>query len=281
MAGYGSDDWIDNVEVIDLADPTSSCEPIENYPLLADRMAVGFVDGVVKSCGGYVGNGNNIHLCYDYDPSTNTWESSPDLNYERYHAGSSIIAARWLVTGDNYNDVASTTELWTGTEFVQSIDLPEYMYGHCQVTINSTHVFFGDCEDKTAYILDWNMQEWTQLGNMTYERHMCGCGLIHNDIQGDEVVITAEGTSEIFNFGTMSWRAGPNMTDEYGFASAQLKDTFALVGGYAGDGQYSAKVFVFDQNNYEFVLSEQRLQQRRAYGAAVAVPDEIVNCVTN
>ncbi len=282
IAGYADYDWQDDVQVIDLADPSSVCAPIANYPIAADFMVAGFINGVVKSCGGYIGSDINLDLCYDYNPSTNSWDSSPNVNYERSKSASSVIAAKWLVTGNDLDITGSKSELWTGSEFVESIDLPEHMYEHCQVTINSSHVFFGDCRSQTAYILDWNLQEWTQLGNMTYYRLACGCGLIHNDVQGDELVIASEGTSEIFNFGTMSWRDGPNPADEYGFASAQLRDTFALLGGFdSGANRYSSKVWVFDQNNYEFVLLEQRLQHHRAYGGAIAVPDEIVHCVSN
>ncbi len=139
---------MDSVEVIDLNDSSNkTCEAVSDYPLSNDYLTAQVVDGVVKACGGLYAE----YDCYDYDPSSGTWNSIPQLNSAKDQARSSIIDGTYLVSGDydNYQ-----TEMWTGSEFVSGPDLPEVMYAHCQVTINATHVFFVDYEDKTAYLLD-------------------------------------------------------------------------------------------------------------------------------
>ncbi len=138
-------------------------------------------------------------------------------------------------------------------------------------------MFFADCLDQTAYLLDWSMQEWTQLDGMTTDTSdSCGCGLINNEQFGKEVVVADLGTSEIFNFDSLTWRDGPDLPYGYGYASVQLTDTFLLVGGLEED--YSNKIYIFDEDNYEFTLKSQTLWQPRAWSGAVVVPDELVNC---
>ncbi len=202
------------------------------------------------------------------------------LNQVRENGKSSVIGGdTWLISGGDATAAGITTEIWNGAEFVPGPDLSEDMYGHCQVTIDSTHVFFGDCEDRTAYILDWEARKWTQYESMSTSRdHYCGCGLINNEVMGKEVVVAGYGTSEIFNLETFSWRDGPELPYGFGYASVQLDDTFLLAGGYEED--YTDKIYIFHPENYEFVLKTQKLQYPRRYAGAVAVNDylQYINC---
>ncbi len=264
---------LDVVEVIDLDDPNTSCEPVANYPTATEDVAVKLEDGVVKACGGV----STSRDCYDYDPTSNTWDSSLGMLLRKRGARSSIIDGVWLVSGDYHIPAGIMTEMWTGSEFMLGPTLPERMDGHCQVTINATHVFFANCDEQTTYLLDWKLQEWVQLDDMSvYRSNICGCGLIHNDEKGNEVVVAGYGSSEIFNFDSLTWRDGPALPYGYGYASVQLTDTFLLVGGYEDD--YSDKIYIFDEDNYEFTLKSQTLWHPRLYAGAVVVPDEMVNC---
>ncbi len=265
---------LNTVEVVNLDDPIATCDLVANYPTVIEQLTVGLVNGVVKACGGC-----NTDNCYDYHPLNNRWVSSPALAKKRNFVRSSIIDGIWLVSGDDTVPNGNLTELWAESEFVSGPDLPQLMYGHCQITVNATHVFFADCETLSTYLLDWDLQEWVQLDSMsTYRNNYCGCGLINNENMGKEVVVAGYGTSEIFNMATMTWRAGPNLPDGNGYASVQLTNTFLLVGGQEQAAVYSDKIYIFDEDAYVFNLKSQTMQYPRRDAAAVVVPDDFVDC---
>ncbi len=268
---YG-DGYLDVVEVVDLDDPNNMCTIVANYPVEVGDLTVAYYNGVVRSCGG-----EELNDCYEYHPEDNTWVSTAGLRDGRSGVRSSLIDGTWLISGSNVDPIGTQTEMWVEDHFQQGPNLPELMAAHCQTTINATHIFFADCYDQTAYLFNWSEQEWIQVDNMERDRdYDCGCGLIRSETNGKEYVVAGFGTSEIFNFDTMSWRTGPTLPYGYGYASVQLEDTFVLVGGYEDD--YTDRMYVFDQDNYAFALKSQRLQHPRAYAGAVALPDDAVNC---
>ncbi len=57
----GGSSFLSDVEVIDLADPNSTCDTVDYYPVKDGSMAVGLVNGLVKSCGGY----HDTYQCFD------------------------------------------------------------------------------------------------------------------------------------------------------------------------------------------------------------------------
>ncbi len=118
---------------------------------------------------------------------------------------------------------------------------------------------------------------------MAISRSYPSCGLIRNPANGPEVVVTSLGTSEIFNLGSMSWREGPALSAVFdGAASAQLEDTFLLVGGYlrrdGGSGVELNTIYEFDQINYGWILRTQRLQLARDTPGVVALPRNALEC---
>ncbi len=200
---------------------------------------------------------------------------------------SSFINGIWLVSGYSLDseDASLTTEMWSGTGFEFGVSLPIEMYIPCQLTINSTHIFFADTLStgmSTAFLLDWYTQTTTELSPMTVEREYMSCGLINNPENGIEAVIVENGFTEIFNFRDESWRTGPpvNIFKYAGFA--QIGDTFVVVGGENESigNLYSIRtIYKFDHINYEWILMTQRLQVARSYyPGVVAVPDEFVTC---
>ncbi len=270
-----------SVEAVDLEDPTTSCQLIADYPEENAKMAVGLFDGLIKSCGGEF----DTDACYDYDPSTDSWTTGVSMLYERDTPRASFIDGVWLISGDGSDDddFRYNTETWNGSEFEDGLLLPlvEPMFNHCQLTVNSTHIFFADgYYSHLAYLLDWTEQSWTLLPPMRVERTFPSCGLINNPENGPEAVIVEDGVSEIFNFNDMSWRAGPVLTpfDQAGFA--QLGgDTFVLVGGRSSALSTLNTIYVFDNLNYEWIEKSQRLQTTREnYPGVVAVPDDFVTC---
>ncbi len=242
-------------------------------------MTVGIIDSLIKSCGSW----GNTDDCYDYNPADNSWITSANMINERLGPRSSFIGGIWLVSGDGPGDdeFPLTSEMWTGTEFEPGPTLPIPFTDHCQLTINSTHVFFADTwNTRRAFLLDWYSQTWTELPPMTVERLYMSCGVINNPENGIEAVIVEGGVTEIFNFRDETWRIGPTV-EVFGDAGfAQVGDTFVVVGGYSFDEtNESDKIYKFDHINYEWILMSQRLQvPRREYPGVVAVPDDFVTC---
>ncbi len=81
---------------------------------------------------------------------------------------------------------------------------------HCQVTLNSTHIFMSDVASTgNTYLLDWDKQEWTQLDATTDDVYNYGpCGLVTTEDRGQEVVVTAGGKTGIFSVEALQWRTG-------------------------------------------------------------------------
>ncbi len=271
----GSD--LNSVEVVDLENPSNTCNLVTDYPLNDRGMTVGIVDGLIKSCGSEY----DKEECYDYNPSTSSWITSESLINSRTFPKSSFVDGIWLVSGDEIssNDLPLTTEMWTGPGFESGLSLPIPMYNPCQLTVNSSHVFIADTDSTgSAFLLDWNAQTWSVLPRMTVDRNVMSCGLINNPENGIEVVIFEDGVTEILNLANETWRLGPT-AEAIDFASyAQIGDTFVMVGGNI-DGDELDSIYKFDHINYDWILMSQRLQvPRNRYPGVVVVPDNFVNC---
>ncbi len=282
IGGYNSEDGnLNSVEVIDLENTTNNCNMIADYPVEDSGMTVGLIDGLIKSCGSV----DDTDDCYDYNPTTNSWITSVSLNNARYDPGSSFIDGIWLVSGDGTgsDDVGSTTEMWTGTGFEPGPSLPIPMLRPCQLTINSTHVFFVDTGNTgNAFLFDWYEQKWSDLPPTTVYRTYMSCGLINNPENGIEAVIVEDGVTEIFNFRDEEWKTGPSVVSFDSAGYAQIGDTFVLVGGQndevVTDFAFDT-IYKFDHINYAWILMSQRLQvPREWYPGVVAVPDDFVTC---
>ncbi len=280
FGGYNVDNgYVSSVEVIDLENPSSTCNMIADYPVEETGMTVGLIDGLIKSCG----SDHDTDDCYDYNPATNSWITSASLINERYYPRSSFIDRIWLVSGDSSgsDNVSLTTEMWTGTGFEPGPSLPIAMNFHCQLTVNSTHVFFADTHDTgNAYLLNWYKQTWSELPHMRVPRDHMSCGLINNPENGIEVVIVEDGVTEILNFRDEEWKTGPTVESFDHAGYAHIGDTFVVLGGFSHDESVeSDKIYKFDHINYEWILMSQRLQlPRDYYPGVVAVPDDFVTC---
>ncbi len=281
IGGYNSDDYdgyLSNAEVIDLESSSSTCDPIADYPVNDTGMAIGIIDGLIKSCGSQY----DSDICFDYSPATKSWSTSVSMLNARYYPRASFIDGVWLLSGDytGSDDDPYSTEMWTGSGFAPGPTLPRYMEYPCQLTVNSTHVFFTDSwSTDIPYLLDWYSQTWTELPPPTVQRLFPSCGLINNPENGHEVVIVEDGVSEILNLRTMTWRMGPSLPsfDNAGFT--QLRETFVVVGGETNSDHPIGTIYQFDHINYDWILKSQKLQVARTkFPSVVAAPDIFVSC---
>ncbi len=262
---------VHHVEGFDLTSNETSCAPLSNFPGSRGGMAVGVIDGLIKSCG----HDDDYRECFDFDPVTNMWTKSESLLYPRDNARASFIDGKWLVSGDD-----ATTEMWTDNHFVRGPDLPFAMTAHCQLTVNSTHVYFVNFNDRPAFLLDWQTQTFTEMPPYNDDRYAISCGLINNPENGPEVVVASKGTSEIFNFESLTWRVGPDTVYSQYAGYAQVGDTFVMIGGLDGDarGKSVNDVHMFDHLNYEWAYMGDMEVGRQDYPGVVAVPDDFVSC---
>ncbi len=273
IGGYNPDlgGDLSSVEVIDLADSSSTCEAIVDYPGASGGLAVGILNDMVKVCGNY----RDSNECYDYDPASQTWSNAAGMLQSRYSPRASFMQDIWLVTGDDDPSSSSTSDMSAGLGFVAGPILPHAMRDHCQLTINSTHVFFAG--NGYAYLYDFVAFHWTEIPAMSTLRSYPSCGLLNNPDNGLEAVVAEDETSEIFSFSALSWRDGPEAPG-FDYASAvQHGDTFVVVGG--NHGIPLDTIYQFDNVNYEWILMSQHLDVARdGYPGVVAVPDSYVSC---
>ncbi len=269
---------LSSVEVFDLKHPSSTCNRLMDFPIQETGMALGIIDDKIRACGG----STDTNECYDYNPATGFWSHNDDMIRRRSYPRASIVSDIWLVSGDGNgsDDNGKSTEMWTGNEFEQAPPLPVEMQYLCQLTINSTHVFFvNGVDDDPAYLLNWDTKQWTELLPMNEYHYYPSCGLINNPENGLEVVVVENGETEIFNFNDLTWRAGPvvDYVDHAGFA--QLENTFVVVGGVDSNNDVTDTIFLFDHINYDWILHSQRLATPRdSYPGVLAVPDDFVSC---
>jgi len=77
---------------------------------------------------------------------------------------SSVIDDNWFITGGNY--VLNKT-LAHDRFFHPMPPLLGNKQGHCQLTINSTHVFVTGGEMSTqSFMFDWQLSRWSELEPM-------------------------------------------------------------------------------------------------------------------
>ncbi len=303
MAIGGNSDSLSlyDVEVIDLLNSNSNCGFLADYPVEIASHTAAYIDGVIKSCGGtYYDVSESKYMsfanCYDYDPTNDEWTQSNSLLKPRIDMASSVLGNSWLVSGGTLLDshdfnvpgYENDTELWSDGNFeLGTAMLPEAMSDHCQVAINSTHIFFAYAyENGHAYILDYDADIWTQVEDIPIRFDEDGdgyrttsCGLINNSANGAEVVLAGNGYTHILNLGTLEWKEGPHLLPEgYSYASAQLENTLVLAGGEAWSDPVMNTIRLFDSENYEWIELEQKMKLPRENFAIVAVPGDFVNC---
>ena len=112
---------------------------------------------------------------------------------------------------------------------------------------------------------------------METSRYDPSCGLIRNPENGAEIVLAGYGTSEIFNLESMTWREGPESPYFYYASSAQLENTFLIVGGYDGTKSIDT-IYEFDQINYDWILRSQKLPTPLRFSGVVVVPKDTIGC---
>ncbi len=237
-------------------------------------MTVAVIQDVIKACGGAA----NPNSCYDYHPDSKIWSESTPMLFGRYHHAASFIENLWLLSGSSGSTGGhTTTEMWAGSTFIEGPTLPRAMHGHCQVTVNATHIFFAMADGKSNYLFNWPNQTWTELLPMNYHFSNPSCGIINHTRNGREAVIAGFGKCETFNFMSMVWRIGPDAPYFFGVGYTQLADNFIVVGGTNITMNFLDTIYKFDKENYGWILLEHKLRIPASSSGVITVPDDFVS----
>ena len=94
--GWYNGDYIRSSEIIDLNNPSVTCQQWPDYPIGVQHGVGGFVNDSVITCGGY-SNGDATDKCFKMEPSKTT--EIPGLNIGSYRSGGGIIQDSLVVSG--------------------------------------------------------------------------------------------------------------------------------------------------------------------------------------
>jgi len=281
IAGVGGPQGINPpvVDVIDGSDSGKTCAEVPDYPEEEYAHTAAFLNGRIYSCGG----GNHPHDCYSLDTEL-VWQPSVPMPEGRYYAASSVINGLWWITGgDRESDRrdADTTFLFDGISFFEGPTLPVPKSGHCQVTINDTHVFFtGLVASEETYLFNWETEEWITLESNPHPYSNVPCGLLNNPDYGPEVIyaVSFHERTFIYNLANDAWREGPPFPQKLSMPSyARVEDGLITVGGSVEFTDYGV-VYKFKEDTYEWEMLNQTLSWYRSSFASVTIPDDFVNC---
>ena len=213
-------------EVIDLADESTSCEALGDYPIQVSDASGGLLkDSQPLICGGFnqYSKPNQISECFIAGGAT----SDPVVKLLTPRSGSAAVAINsrklWVTGGYNYDSsYLASTEIVdieaNPPRVVPGPDLPEVMTGHCIVQLNQSTVFFvgGYPNYKKTFLFDVPSETWTNGPDMNQDRHYSGCSLMP---MGSDLLVVASGgdyspsTTEVLILGNpkgLKWSAGKN-----------------------------------------------------------------------
>jgi len=281
IGGYQepTDDYLDSVEAFEMTDSELRCDEVKPYPIAAYGILSAFLDNRIIACGGKAPNTADNH-CYEYDNILNDWFELPPLPASGYDASSSsVIDGKWLISGGVSSSVTRSTFIYENGEFTDGPPLPVSMFGHCQVTINDTHVFF--CGGRTVYtfIMDLEKEESYIFDNPPNGMYVPACGLVNSPTFGKEIIMADYNYGYIFSLETETWRDGIPLPTNLNFlTNAQFEKDFATFGGRNTDVESTNYIYKFDADLYEWKEFGKELQVARDFSSAIAAPKGYITC---
>jgi len=185
--GFNPPEKRNDIEILDFSGENKLCSPIENYPLTLESSTAAFYNGRLLVCGGidnvFAGLGTGpTKDCYQLLHGTASWEPIRSLTQPDFMMRSSVINDNWLISGgtnDPYETISFNDD---DGVFIPGPYLLYEKVGHCQLTLNSTHVIFVSGKFRDTLMLNWNTKEWTLLENIPLPLEGSACGLLENKI---------------------------------------------------------------------------------------------------
>jgi len=268
---------LSNVEVINLAADNKQCPSLPDYPVPVAYHTTAFYQGAVVSCGGY--NGERLDQCYELGPDLREWVELLSLpTSQNDEMKSSVIDGKWVISG---GDTDPTSLVVFDGIFTPSPSMPFEKKNHCQLTLNSTHIFFtaGEGDTLATFMLDWPTQEWIVLDDIpSGSMSEPACGFVKTPL-GQEVVLASDTRSFIFSLDDMQWREGPLLPEDLdNLTNVQLNNYFLVVGGLNRGNYEEDTIYRFDPNSYTWLREVPMMAIPRKHTGAVAVPDDFLAC---
>jgi hypothetical protein len=203
-------------EVIDLEDVSNICQTLEDYPIAVEGAVGGFLNqGDPLVCGGY----SYTNVCH----VVNQPGQSSEMLEERYDSASLTLNRThiWITGGRNGNGRLQTSEFVSiGQASVKGPDLPDAVYRHCLVGVNSsTALLCGGYNGQylnECHYMDLEDHSWSPGPSMMTKRRFHSCGIFKSAAhQGRYIVIAAGGLNndyldsvEMLDPITNTWNAG-------------------------------------------------------------------------
>lgn len=287
IGGYDGQ-FLDDVELVDLADAGNSCGKTAPYPYpVADSVGFWF-QNQPWVCGGEGSTSDRYKECYAYDANADEWTLKTSMATARAFAAKTTVKngdELWISGGkdDNNNLLRSVEVLQSDGTFTSGPDLPEPIAQHCIEGVDDNRVFVsgGDVVgdnvgNKKAYMYSFVSQTWDSLPPMLEDRFGHTCQVMSPDADRGVEIVASGGwqsrDSEIFQLNVDTWRLGPFFDDnKYLSNSVAYNETFVLSGGY-GSFAHSDDIWKFENSNITWKKLTQALVKARTSAAAMLVP---------
>jgi len=170
-------------EILNIDRSSKRCHSLPEYPTKVASATSAYIDGKVIVCGGQDSE-QVFNQCYALTSATSEWVGFFPLPEPLWDMSSSVIDGKWFITGgrNRFGRAQAKTYIYNNGLFEPGPQLPALKFGHCQITINDTHVFFagGDYDQNEAFILNWVTGEWTMLDDLSGMDNHGACGIFNN-----------------------------------------------------------------------------------------------------
>jgi len=279
IGGSYSSVKINDVEALDLSGEGKECPSLPDYPLEVTHLTATFLNNKIVACGGWDPYSNQ---CFELASDLTEWVEIESLLEELSSTASSNIDGKWFITGGFTPPTTNRTSVFDGSTFSRGEPLPTEKDSHCQVTLDDNNIFITAGGTQDTFMLDWAKQTYTILDDIpkipNRDMDYPTCGLINNLLYGPEVLVALRDANFIYSLANASWKDGPPLPEYTSdLIRAQITKGVVAIGGTIAEG-VSSKVYVFDDQAYEWKLQEQELKVARKGAAAIAVPDDFLKC---
>jgi len=280
-----------SVEVIDLSNGNASCTTLPDLPWPVTGMTLTFINETLIACGGtkerVEGEITKTFTCYTLSSDSLTkWVRFSEVSLDfRFDMEASIIDEKILISGMKS---LTKTLFYDGEKFSDGPVLPKFTRYHCQVTLNTTHIFFsGGTHLSKTYLLDWQTNTYTFVDSPVRSRYFYpDCAVLNNPNYGVEVFMSIQGGDTfIFSLRDLKWRpAQPIPVKTYLFAPSlvQVEGGFVVIGGREESltmgPRVNEHIFLFDETSYRWLLQDPNPTDPRFNAAAIAVSDTFLEC---
>lgn len=290
--GFNGTSYLRETEVIDLANPDSTCKPIQDFPI-----DINFASGALWRmnqpvvCGSY----EKSNECYVLE--NGSWNPGPPMEFGRY--GHVMLASannpeEAIVSGGfGLNGDLDSQEILTKNGWKKFVALPEPMMFHCMVQItDTTYGIVGGMDShgnrNKAWTLNVETGSWFEGHPFPVGRRGMSCATMTNSRGGQSILaiggIEYEGVTSsvlVIDLDTVleGWYAGPSLPQPV-FSAEVVYDQdggIVLLGGFTGVEVLNT-VYKLSNLDSEWVKMDRELKHKRTSPVAISVPNTLVDC---